>query len=372
MSGLVGAPNVLGVRRRSLAGASVLSAVVAVIADQPSRAIDLVWLAVAVGAIVVWASAERRSTVVLALVVGGAVVGLGVTGGEDLEGGLFQSVVAAIAVGWRGGDGRSPLIQGAALALAPLVGNLIGASSDWEWIYWTGGVLLCWQMGHLAARLESSVREIEVARDALADAARREDRQRVAGEVHDLLGHSLTGMLLAVGGAKQALDEHPDQSREALEQAESIGRQAFDELRSLVRGLQSTIPTASDPPLPTGADLQHLCDDLARRYPWIEVETRGDLGSLDALVAVNAHRITQEATTNLLRHGAGDHGRVEVVRGPRALAIRTSNALRDAPSGRNAPGFGLAGMAERAKALDGELRAGPVDDRWELDCRIPL
>ena len=193
------------------------------------------------------------------------------------------------------------------------------------------------------------------------DAAAKE-RQRIASEVHDIVGHALSVVLLQAGGARRIVADHPQRARGLMESIESTGRDAFRDLDAAL-GL---VEGSSDPALGRGlADLDEMVGSVRNAGVAIDVTVDGEPRSLPRLVDWSAFRIVQEALTNVVKHAEGTQARVSIRYEPKDLRIEvidgtsvvTTNG-RGAVADGTGEGRGLVGMRERVTVLGGQLEAG--------------
>ncbi|MFF2020501.1 sensor histidine kinase [Streptomyces sp. NPDC058171] len=227
---------------------------------------------------------------------------------------------------------------------------------------------------HLAGRLD----EAEVLARLRDEQVRLSERARIAREMHDVLAHRLSLLVLHTGVLQRRADEVPEPVRERLALLRDVGAGALDDLRDLLGALRDR---ESPPPLtPTADDLPGLIEEAtAAGTP---VRSRVDpLTGLPAAVRLAVHRIVQEALTNARKHAPAQPVELTVVVGPTRVEVRAVNpVLGEADGGRdggpapNGPGgYGLIGVAERVTALDGALTARRTDDgRFLLRARLPL
>ncbi|WP_405427004.1 histidine kinase [Micromonospora sp. NBC_00617] len=205
-----------------------------------------------------------------------------------------------------------------------------------------------------------------------ARATRLAERNRLARELHDSVGHALTVATLQAGAARQLLDTDPEFARRALAAIEEVGRTAMDELDHVLGLLRETggRPAAAAPQR-TLADLDRLVTDTRAAGLTVHAHRVGDPARLPAAVSREGYRIVQEGLTNAARYG---HGPVTLrldLR-PDALELELVNAMRHpdrADTGRS--GRGLDGMRERVLLLGGQLTVGPDGDRWLIRARLP-
>lgn len=210
----------------------------------------------------------------------------------------------------------------------------------------------------------SVVQRALVARLAAAR-AEAEERQRIARELHDVVAHAVSLMVLQAAGAERVMDRDPERARTALRQVDELGEQAVTELRRML-GLLSPAPSAPAQAAQQPVGLQHLdrlLDRLRAAGRDVEFCVAGEPGVLEPAVDEAAYRIAQEALTNAVKHAATDRPvRVALAWGPGdvELSVRTDGAgARGRLSARLSTGHGVRGMAERARAVGGEATAGP-------------
>lgn len=220
-------------------------------------------------------------------------------------------------------------------------------------------------------------------RAAIAEAARRavsEEQARISRELHDVIAHSVSVIVVQAAAADDVFDERPAEARASLRSIESTGRTALGELRRL---LAATRPGEQDEPRhpqPTLDRLGELTEPL--RAAGLHVTVRreepdretGGTGGVPAGVELSAYRIVQEALTNTLRHAAGA-SRVEVtVRDTgEMLELDVLDDGGGSAADTEGSGFGIAGMRERASMLGGSLDAGPRPaGGFRVQARLPL
>jgi signal transduction histidine kinase len=209
--------------------------------------------------------------------------------------------------------------------------------------------------------------------------AEAEERQRIARELHDVVAHAVSLMVLQAGGAERVMDRDPERARAALRQVDELGEQAVTELRRML-GLLSPAPSAAAQTAPEPVGLQRLdslLDHLRTAGREVELCVAGEPGALEPAVDEAAYRIAQEALTNAVKHAAPDRPvRVALDWGPRdvELSVRTDGAgARGRLSARLSTGHGVRGMAERARAVGGEATAGPdPNGGYLVSARLPV
>ncbi|MDX3190176.1 histidine kinase [Streptomyces sp. MN03-5084-2B] len=207
-------------------------------------------------------------------------------------------------------------------------------------------------------------------RAALAErrAAVLAQRNRLARELHDSIGHTLTTSTIQAAAAADLVEADPAQVRRALGTIEEASRSALEDLDHVL-GLLREEPAAKAPTR-TLAEVDVLAVRAREAGLDVRLAVTGPVAALPAAVSREGYRIVQEGLTNALRHAGPGAVDVRVEAGPERLGIAVVNALPgDGPrTGRR----GLAGLAERVEALRGELDAGPDGQQWRLRASIPL
>lgn len=239
-------------------------------------------------------------------------------------------------------------------------------------------VATAWLLGYAAwARQVSTQLTRERAEQIQANTAAEslraaaEERNRIAREMHDVLTHSVTLMVVQAEAGSTVAEV--DSARTVFGSIGRIGRATLVELRSLLGALHTDHDGPGRAPALDARALPKLVADAADAGLRVESSLSGDWAHLGTATSMAAYRITQEALTNALRHGAGQPCVLDVGYDDEALNIRVSNQLPRRHSARTAgvPGRGLAGMAERASAVGGNLTAGPRGDEWVVEARLP-
>lgn len=252
--------------------------------------------------------------------------------------------------------------------LAGLSIGPIGETDVWWWtllgvLLLVGTVYAVAGLGALAATMAPVLLgPSPAARIAAVEARERRlaERNRLARELHDSVGHALTATTLQAGAARAVFDSDPEFARRALASIEEVGRTAMDDLDHVLGVLRDAADTDRRPQ-PTLADLDRLTGE-------VDLTVDGDPATLAPALSREAYRIVQEGLTNARKHGAGTVTlRLSVTDD---LTIDVANGLRAAP-GRPGGGRGLAGIGERVRLLGGQLDAGPDDGEWRLHVRLP-
>ncbi len=209
----------------------------------------------------------------------------------------------------------------------------------------------------LVERAERAERE----RELLATQRVQQERTRIAREMHDVVAHSVSVMIIQAGAARRQVRANPDRAIEALEGLETTGREAMSEMRQILGVLRNVNDVAGDADLSPQPSLAAL-DELVIASPDLPISLRvtGDLHAVPIAIELSAYRIVQEALTNVRRHaGRVDHVEVDVVRRDGQLEVTVDDDGRGAGAPPSDPGFGLIGMQERVGMFGGTLHAGP-------------
>ena len=247
---------------------------------------------------------------------------------------------------------------------------------------------LAWFVGNsVAARREYLAEQAERDRATEADRARmavRDERARIAREMHDGIAHSLAVVTVQAGAGRRLMAKHPEQAAAALESIEATGRSARDELRA-VGGLlrDEGTGTAELRPAPGLADLGGLVETVRAAGTPVELRTSGLDGRLSPALGLSVYRVVQEALTNVVKHAPGASAVVEVTVSAHDVTIevaddggaKASQSLRPPPgqAPRSSSQHGIVGMRERVGAFGGSLAAGRAPGRgFVVSARIPL
>ncbi|MFG2576986.1 sensor histidine kinase [Streptomyces sp. NPDC048481] len=206
-----------------------------------------------------------------------------------------------------------------------------------------------------------------------------EERARIAREVHDVVAHTLSVLVVQAGAADDVFTRQPEQARQALRAIEISARSALGELRLLLRAFGPEADGSGTPERweagPSLARLDELAGAVRATGLTVHVHREGVTDGLPAALDLAAYRIIQEALTNTLRHAAGaDVVRVRVaVEGEWVrVTVADDGRASQSPSAAGA-GRGLVGMRERARLVGGRLRAGPLPGGgFEVTAELPL
>ncbi|MDX6740878.1 sensor histidine kinase [Actinocorallia sp. A-T 12471] len=219
---------------------------------------------------------------------------------------------------------------------------------------------------------------LERERESAARQAVEAERARVARDLHDVISHSVSVMVVQAGAARLGTD---GETGEALRAVERTGREAMTELRHLLGVLAPSADGDALAPQPTLARLGGLVDRIAFAGLPVEVTVSGEPRDLPAGLDATAYRVVQEALTNALKHGASDaRAEVRVSYGTRSLRLEVLNTGPSVLTGTGTPqpehkggGRGLAGLRERVAVYGGDLDARRrLGGGYRVRARLPL
>jgi signal transduction histidine kinase len=203
----------------------------------------------------------------------------------------------------------------------------------------------------------------------------REERVRIARELHDVVAHTLTVMTVQAGVGRRLMGKRPEEAGSALASIEAIGRTAQEELR-VVLGLlrEEDVEAASLAPAPRLVDLKDLVETVRDSGTPVDLRTSGTDRMLSPSLELSIYRVVQEALTNVVKHAPGASASVDVAVTQSEIRVEIANEA-GAPGAEvhRGPGHGILGMRERVGAFGGWLVAEPRPGRgFVVLARIPL
>ena len=209
-------------------------------------------------------------------------------------------------------------------------------------------------------------------REVAARVAVAEERGRIARELHDVVAHAVSVMVLQVGAVRHRMPDSDADNREALENVERAGRAALAEMRRLLGAMRRDGEPAELVPHPGIADLDGLLADVRTTGLAVRLQVHGEPVELPPGLDLSAYRIAQEAITNTLKHAQAQRADVDVYYEPDDLRVEVRDDGRGAAPG-DGFGHGLVGLRERVKIYGGEMTAGrgPAGG-FAVRARLPL
>jgi signal transduction histidine kinase len=221
-----------------------------------------------------------------------------------------------------------------------------------------------------AAEVRATAAELE--RDAAARVAVAEERARIARELHDIVAHAVSVMVLQVGAVRHKLPDGLAEDRDALKGVEGVGRAALAEMRRLVAVMRRDGEPAELTPQPGLNGLGSLVKDIGRAGLPVELHVEGEPFPLPRGMDLSAYRIAQEALTNALKHAHASHADVTICYAPGEIKIEVRDNGHGAVTS-NGHGHGLIGIRERVKLYGGDMTAGTANGGgFILSTRLPL
>jgi signal transduction histidine kinase len=225
---------------------------------------------------------------------------------------------------------------------------------------------------HKTVALEAANRELEEQRELQAQAAVAVERGRIARELHDVIAHNVSMIVVQAGAAARVLAGDAPHVRDALEAIEATGRETVDEMRRLLGVLRRADDGLALAPQPGLRDLESLVTHVREAGLPVELRFEGEPLALPPGIDLSAYRIVQEALTNALKHAGGARAQVTVryQTGAVELEIRDDG---DGSGEGGGTGHGLIGMRERVALWGGRLDAGrPEGGGWAVLARLPV
>jgi signal transduction histidine kinase len=290
---------------------------------------------------------------------------------------VFVGVLLAIYSAAAHTAGRRAVLAGAASFLLVFLAHNLTADGD------TGDFLpqLVWGAPWLAGRLvrrqtlaaaaaATQAAEVLRRREEELREARVRERDRIARELHDVVAHAVSLMVVQSGAERLRLGEQEPRTRAVLDDVETTGRQALTDLRRMLGLLREGRQDDTLAPQPQLSDLPALVERVRAAGLPVELELSGD--PVSPALGLTAYRIVQEALTNVLKHVGPLPTSVCVRRDGDVLRLDVRSPLPVQVPEQRAGGRGLLGMAERAALHGGSVVCGPDGDRWSVHAELPV
>jgi signal transduction histidine kinase len=264
-------------------------------------------------------------------------------------------------------------------AMLILVWNIPGPQATNTFIFLTLRFVAAWIAGFALRAREDQVTTAEVRavraedeRESAARVAVAEERARIARELHDVVAHAVSVIVLQVGAVRHKLPDTLAEDREALRSVERAGRTALTEMRRLLAAMRREEDEVEFVPQPGLDGLHSLLDEVGRAGLPARLHVEGEPFQLPRGVDLSAYRIVQEGLTNALKHAVGSDADVTVRYRPDEVEIE----VRDNGGGvakSDGLGHGLVGVRERVKIYGGEMSAGTAPEGgFVLTTRLPV
>ena len=240
-------------------------------------------------------------------------------------------------------------------------------------VIWLAPWIIAWLVGALVRATSQATEQRRLVREQRASRAVAEERNRIARELHDVIGHSVSVMTVQASAVRRRLRDDQAVERQALETVEAVGREALGEMRRMVGVLREHDAGPDREPPPGLAQVDRLVAKFRAAGLPVELDVTGDPAQLAPGLDLTAYRLLQEGLTNTLRHAASP-SRVQVSVDQRpdllVLAVRDDGRVQAAGA---EPGHGLLGMQERVAVYGGSLVARPrPTGGFELVATLPV
>jgi signal transduction histidine kinase len=262
-----------------------------------------------------------------------------------------------------------------ALVVAAVIADAAAAQRDWSnttnLVAALISLTILFRGAWLAGELVQRRRDTAVEREQRTRAALRDERARIARELHDVLAHAISVIVLQARGARHSLATEPEEALAAVDAVERTASQALIEMRRLLDVLRADDGTGGFAPQPSLAHLDALVGEVRMAGLPVDLHVDGEPRELPPGVDLCAYRIIQEALTNTLKHAGPATARVLLGYTGDELAVEVSDTGSGAAT--TAAGLGLTGMRERVAVFGGRLESGPGPrGGYVVKARLPL
>ncbi|MEV8632894.1 sensor histidine kinase [Streptosporangium sp. NPDC051023] len=238
---------------------------------------------------------------------------------------------------------------------------------------WIAGIYANTRRRYLES-LEERAERAEHERDQQVRLAAAAERTRIARELHDVVAHNVSVIIVQADGAGYAIDSDPEMAREAMRAISDTGRQALAEMRRMVGVLRTEGVPEEYAPQPSLSQMDDLVAQVRASGLPVDFRVTGPPRNLPEGEQLTIYRIVQEALTNTLKHGGPDsRATVEMEYGARELLLRVTDDGRGAAAPMSPDGHGLVGMRERAAIFGGTVEARPhPGGGFQVTARLPI
>jgi signal transduction histidine kinase len=295
--------------------------------------------------------------------------------------GWSSYVLAALHGDLLASPGAFAALSGQQIAnLKRLHGPITTPPTAWGGIAVLGLVLVASWLAGLAVRnrrerlrqVEQRAADLQAERDRQARLAVAEERERISRELHDVVAHAVSVIVIQAQGAATMLDRDPERSRRALDTIVTAGRECLAEIRTVFNATDSTLEAElAMEPLPGLARLTELLDRVREAKLPVGLCIEGESAALQPAVDLAAFRIIQEGLTNVLKHaGPAATATVRIRYHPDRMEIEVENKATGYRDG-DPLGRGLRGMQERASNLGGQLSVSAANGSFQVKAVLP-
>jgi signal transduction histidine kinase len=318
---------------------------------------------------------RRASTIVVATAAALVMMGTWLVGPalEDLAAPILVFVAAGYALGRWVADLRGLVGMGVmTLAIAASYVLVDERDHDVTDIVFVAALFIPpYIMGRIVRRLADYNDLLAREQELVRREAVRDERDRIARELHDVIAHSLSAMVVQLAAARDLVRRDPERAEAILDRTAGTGRRAIAETGQLLHVIRDSADELGLAPTPGLRDIDELVREFEDEGLQVDLELDGQAEDLPPAVDVSAYRVVREALTNALRYAPDRQVRLDVSVTGAGLTLHAWNGT----SGRTGlgSGLGLVGLAERVEILGGTLRHGPTDDgHYELVVTLPV
>ncbi len=290
---------------------------------------------------------------------------------NDVSTNAYFVVIVAMVIVAANGPTTGDNLAMATILVSPLVLWAVRVPDYVELGPWTwmAGIALGWLFGAIVGQQWGLIDQLEESRSLLARAAVMDERQRIARELHDLVGHSFSVVLLHLGGARAMLGPSEVEAAAALRKAEEVGRRGMDDLRQALLLMRTDAVTLV--PVEAGG-LARLVQTYTDAGMQVDLTVDGAIESLHSGPGIVVHDIVREALTNVAKHAARPWASITLTIDSDDVSLRIENEVRSQPSiTSTAQGQGLDGLRQRVEAVGGSIRGAVVGRLWVLEAQLP-
>ena len=315
---------------------------------------------------------RRRSPALPSFVASGALVALGLvdgSGASSLSMPFLAALLTAVSFGLLA-DERMRTAGWCAIVGAAAVVDYESTRTFADFFWTTLILTLAWFFGVALGKRTAQARELS----ERVERAAHDERTRIARELHDVVAHSVSVMVVQASGVRRLLRPDQEREREALLSVEQVGRDALAEMRRMLGVMRSAQePPPSLTPQPGLHRLDRLVAQIEEAGLPVTLRVEGERPELSPGIDLSAYRIVQEGLTNALKHANGARAEVTVRYGAERVELEIADDGAGGANGDAAQGHGLAGMRERVALYGGTLEAGPrPGGGFVLRARLPV
>lgn len=257
--------------------------------------------------------------------------------------------------------GRPRIIGWCAIVIAAAAVEYLSASHTTNFLWTTAVLTVAWFFGVAFASRTAQTRKLREQVAAAEERAATEERARIAHELHDVVAHSVSEMVVQASGVRYSLSEDQERQRDALRSIEQIGREALAEMRRML----GVMPGGGDDlppeltPQPGLAHLDRLIAEVQNAGLPVTLHVEGERPAMPVGIDLSAYRIVQEGLANALRHANCAHADVTVRYAGDGIEVEIADDGSAVNGSGRSEGESLAGMRERVALYGGKLETGP-------------